>query len=137
MAEPLYAVFYGQSDLGTSITQVSAAMSIFVALYAVLGNILQASNLTRPAIKALLSGLAVKILSQIVFVAWFGPFGMLLSAIAGFMVSCGMMMKIMHTHTHYSATRLFRRSLLIFMLCARHGGRDRAGENRTELCRGL
>jgi len=116
VAEPLYAIFYGQSDLGTSITQVSAAMSIFVALYAVLGNILQASNLTRPAIKALLSGLAVKIVSQVFFVAWVGPYGMLLSAMTGFLVSCGMMMKIMHKSTHYSATRLFRRSLLILLI---------------------
>ena len=116
VSEPLYAIFYGQSDLGTSITQVSAVMSIFVALYAVLGNILQASNLTRPAIKALMTGLVVKILSQILFVAWVGPYGMLLSAIAGFMVSCGMMMKIMHTSTHYSARQLFRRSLLIFLI---------------------
>ncbi|MER2063650.1 MAG: polysaccharide biosynthesis protein [Alkalibacterium sp.] len=116
VAEPLYAIFYGQSDLGTSITQVSAIMSIFVALYAVLGNILQASNLTRPAIKALLSGLVVKIVTQVLFVAWVGPYGMLLSAMAGFLVSCAMMMHIMHKSTHYSATRLFRRSLLILLI---------------------
>lgn len=116
VAEPLYAIFYGHSDLGTSITQVSAAMSIFVALYAVLGNILQASNLTRPAIKALLTGLVVKIISQVLFVWLFGPYGMLLSAIAGFLVSCGLMMTIMHKNTHYSATRLFRRSLLILLI---------------------
>lgn len=116
VAEPLYSVFYGQSDLGTRITQVSAAMSIFVALYAVLGNILQASNLTRPAIKALLTGLAVKVVSQVLFVAWLGPYGMLLSAMSGFLVSCGMMMIIMHNHTHYSATRLFRRTLLILII---------------------
>ncbi|WP_423188821.1 putative polysaccharide biosynthesis protein [Alkalibacterium sp. f15] len=121
VAEPLYAVFFEQSDLGTRITQLSAVMSIFVALYAVLGNILQASNLTRPAIKALFTGLVVKVLSQVAFVAWFGPYGILLSAIAGFLVSCGMMMMIMHKHTHYSATRLFRRSFLILMLALAMG----------------
>ncbi|HSL85581.1 MAG TPA: polysaccharide biosynthesis protein, partial [Bacteroidales bacterium] len=116
VSEPLYAIFYGQSDLGTRITQVSAAMSIFVALYAVLGNILQASNLARPAIKALLSGLVVKIVTQVLFVAWVGPYGMLLSAMAGFMVSCGMMMIIMHRNTHYSARRLLKHLLLILIL---------------------
>lgn len=116
VSEPLYAIFYGHSDLGTSITQVSAVMSIFVALYAVLGNILQASNLTRPAIKALLTGLVVKIVSQVLFVAWVGPYGMLLSAMAGFIVSCGLMMKIMHTSTRFSANRLFKRTLLIFLI---------------------
>ena len=116
VAEPLYAIFYGHSNLGTSITQVSAVMSIFVALYAVLGNILQASNLTRPAIRALLTGLLVKVISQVLFVWLVGPYGMLLSAILGFLVSCSMMLVIMHRNTHYSATRLFRRSLLIFLI---------------------
>ncbi len=116
VSEPLYTVFYGQSDLGTRITQVSAGMSIFVALYAVLGNILQAANLTRPAIKALIMGLIVKVVSQVVFVAWFGPYGMLYSAIAGFLVSCTMMMKIMHKRTKYSARRLMKRLLSILIL---------------------
>lgn len=115
VAEPLYTIFYGNNALGTGITQVSAIMSIFVALYAVLGNMLQAANLTRPAIKALLLGLIVKIVSQVFFVAAVGPYGMLLSAIAGFAVSCGLMMRIMHNHTHYSAKHLFRRSMLILI----------------------
>ncbi|MCC5894574.1 MAG: polysaccharide biosynthesis protein [Alkalibacterium sp.] len=115
VAEPLYTIFYGNNTLGTGITQVSAIMSIFVALYAVLGNMLQAANLTRPAIKALFLGLVVKIVTQVIFVATFGPYGMLLSAIAGFAVSCGLMMRIMHQSTHYSAKRLFRRSLLILV----------------------
>lgn len=115
VSEPLYTIFYGHNDLGTRITQVSAILSIFVALYAVLGNMLQAANLTRPAIKALMLGLVTKIITQVFFVAWFGPFGMLFSAIAGFTVSCGLMMKIFYDHTHYSAKRLFRRSLLILI----------------------
>lgn len=116
VAEPLYTIFYGHNPLGTGITQVSAVMSIFVALYAVLGNMLQAANLTRPAIKALFAGLVVKLVTQVVFVGLTGPYGMLLSAIAGFGVSCLLMMRIMHKHTHYSAKRLFRRSLLILIL---------------------
>ncbi|MCC5889716.1 MAG: polysaccharide biosynthesis protein [Alkalibacterium sp.] len=115
VSEPLYTIFYGHNDLGTRITQVSAILSIFVALYAVLGNMLQAADLTRPAIKALLYGLITKVVTQVIFVIWVGPYGMLLSAIAGFTVSCGLMMKIFHDHTHYSASRLFRRSLLIMI----------------------
>ena len=121
VAEPLYTIFYGNNALGTGITQVSAVMSIFVALYAVLGNMLQAANLTRPAIKALMTGLVVKIVTQVLFVSWLGPYGMLLSAIAGFGISCWLMMRIMHEHTHYSASRLFRRSLLILILSGAMG----------------
>lgn len=116
VAEPLYTIFYNNNALGTSITQVSAIMSIFVALYAVLGNMLQAANLTKPAIKALLVGLVVKVISQLLFVSFFGPFGMLYSAIAGFSITCWMMMRIMHEKTNYSASRLLRRSLLILIL---------------------
>lgn len=115
VSEPLYTVFYGHNELGTRITQVSAILSIFVAMYAVLGNMLQAADLTRPAIKALALGLVTKIVTQVVLVALFGPYGMLWSAIAGFTVSCGLMMKIFHDHTHYSAKRLFRRSFLILI----------------------
>lgn len=113
--------FYGNNALGTGITQVSAIMSIFVALYAVLGNMLQAANLTRPAIKALMTGLVVKVVTQVLFVSWLGPYGMLLSSIAGFGISCWLMLRIMHEHTHYSASRLFRRSLLILILSGAMG----------------
>ncbi|WP_161878156.1 putative polysaccharide biosynthesis protein [Alkalibacterium sp. MB6] len=116
VAEPLYTVFYGNNPLGTSITQVSAILSIFVAMYAVLGNMLQAANLTRPAIKALIVGFATKLISQLIFVAWLGPYGMILSGITAFGVICFMMMRIMYNEIHFSATRLFRRSLLILVL---------------------
>ncbi|GAA0354575.1 polysaccharide biosynthesis protein [Alkalibacterium iburiense] len=116
VAEPLYTVFYEHSELGTSITQLYAIMSIFVAAYAVLGNMLQAASLTRPAIKALVAGLIVKLITQVVFVALTGPYGMLYSGIAGFAVTCAMMMKIMHKEIQFNGTLLFRRSLLIVIL---------------------
>lgn len=116
VAEPLYTVFYEHSVLGTRITQVYAIMSIVVAAYAVLGNMLQAASLTRPAIKALVAGLIVKLITQVIFVALTGPYGMLLSGIAGFTVTCAMMMRIMHKEIQFNGTLLFRRSLLILIL---------------------
>lgn len=118
VAEPLYNVFFLPSALGTSITQVSAYMAIFIALYAVLGNMLQAANQTRPAIWALVIGFVVKIVTQPLFVGVLGlnAYGMLYSTIAGFGVTCFMMMRIMHKATNYSAALLFRRSALIMIL---------------------
>src|SRR5699024_925822 len=101
---------------GTSITQVYAVMSIFVAMYSVLGNMLQAANLTRPAITALVAGLIVKLVTQVIFVALVGPYGMLLSGIAGFAVTCWMMVHIMHKEIRFNGTLLFRRTLLILIL---------------------
>lgn len=118
VAEPLYNVFFPASDLGTSVTVVSAYMSIFIALYAVLGNMLQAAGQTRPAIKTLMIGFAVKLITQPLFVGimGLGAYGMLYSTIAGFGVTCWLMMRIMHGATNYSASLLFRRSLLILIL---------------------
>ncbi|WP_225743625.1 polysaccharide biosynthesis protein [Marinilactibacillus sp. Marseille-P9653] len=118
VAEPLYNVFFRPSALGTSITQVSAYMAIFIALYAVLGNMLQAANQTRPAIWALVIGFVVKIVTQPLFVGVLGlnAFGMLYSTIAGFGITCFLMMRIMHKATHYSIPLLFRRSALIMIL---------------------
>lgn len=121
VAEPLYTVFYGQSDMGTRITQVSAIMSIFIALYAVLGNVLQAANQKRPAIWALLAGFIVKIISQPLFIYFTGPYGMLYSTIAGFGLTCWMMLRIMHKKTHFSARFLFRRSLLLLAISVAMG----------------
>lgn len=116
VSEPLYTVFYQHSLLGTRITQVSALMSIFVALYAVLGNVLQAANQKRPAIWALFWGFVAKIVTQPLFIAFTGPYGMLYSAMAGFGVTCWMMLRIMHKATHFSAVRLWRRSLLLLLM---------------------
>lgn len=117
VAQPLYMVFYGySSNLATQITQVSAIMSIFVALYAVLGNVLQAINQKRAGIWALLAGLLVKLITQPLFIWLGGPFGMLFSAIAGFFVTCWMMMRVIKQKTQYSARQLYRRSLLILIL---------------------
>lgn len=118
VAEPLYNVFYEPSQLGTAVTQVSAYMSIFIALYAVLGNMLQAANQVRPAIRALIIGFVVKLVTQPLFVGFlgFGVYGMLYSTIAGFGVTCWLMMRIMHRATNYSASLLLRRSILIMIL---------------------
>lgn len=117
VAGPLYSAFYGNYSLFTTrITQVSAFMSIFIALYAVLGNVLQAVNQKRPAIWALGAGLIVKLVTQPLFVGPFGAYGMLYSTMAGFAVTCWMMMRVMKEKTEYSTVRLYRRSALILIL---------------------
>lgn len=118
VAEPLYNVFFKPNELGTAVTQVSAYMSIFIALYAVLGNMLQAAGQTRPAIRALIVGFIAKLITQPLFVGFlgFGAYGMLYSTIIGFGITCWLMMRIMHKATNYSASLLFRRSMLIFIL---------------------
>ncbi|WP_338023265.1 polysaccharide biosynthesis protein [Atopococcus tabaci] len=118
LAEPLYTVFYGHNDFGTGITQVSAFMSIFLALYALLANILQASNQTRPAIIALWIGLGMKLVFQYPALRLFSTYGMLISNIIGFGVACFLMFRIMHKAVGYNASYLVRRTTLIALLTA-------------------
>lgn len=118
LAEPLYTAFYGHSDFGTGITQVSAFMSIFLALYALLANSLQAANKTRPAIYALWIGLAVKLLLQYPALKYFGTYGLLITNIIGFGLACFLMMAIMHRSVGFDAGYLIRRTVLIALLTA-------------------
>lgn len=116
LAEPLYSAFYDPSSFGTGITQVSAFMSIFLALYALLANMLQGANKTRPAIFALWLGLAAKLALQYPALRYFGTYGMLLTNIAGFGLACFLMFRIMHKSIGFNVSYLIRRTLLIAIL---------------------
>ena len=116
LAEPLYTIFFDHSNLGTGITQVSAFMSIFLALYALLANMLQAANHTRPAIYALLIGLAVKLILQYPALKFLGSYGMLFTNIVGFAVACFLMLLMMYQAVKYNVFLLLQRSGLIAIL---------------------
>ena len=52
VAEPFYTIFYSYNEFGVYATKVYAVTSLFMGLYMVLGNILQAVNLRRMGIYA-------------------------------------------------------------------------------------
>lgn len=116
VSEPLYTFFYDYSPLGIRITQVYAIVSIVLALYIMLGNICQSANLQRPAIAAVAIGFLVKLISQPLFIWMSGPFGMLISTFFGLGTTVFFMMRAMHKATHFSMKKLFRRTLLMFLL---------------------
>ncbi|WP_027109264.1 putative polysaccharide biosynthesis protein [Lacticigenium naphthae] len=122
LAGPLYTVFYGYNEFGTTITQVSAYMSIFLAGYALFGNSLQAANKTRPAIYALLIGLVTKIVLQYPFLAMFSTYGMLYTNMIGFGVTGFLMLRIMHKTIHFNIAYLVNRIILIAILSGIMGG---------------
>lgn len=116
VAEPFYTIFYSYNEFGVFATKVYAVTSLFMGLYMVLGNILQAVNLRRRGIYALAAGIVVKLLTQPLFLRFTGEIGMLYSTIFGLLVTIALMFKMMNDRVDYSYKYIWRRTLLIFVL---------------------
>ncbi len=116
VAEPFYTIFYSYNEFGVFATKIYAVTSLFMALYMMLGNILQAVDLRRLGIYSLGAGLIAKIISQPLFLRLTGEIGMLYSTILGLLVTILLMFKIMNDFYPFSIKYLSRRTLLIFVL---------------------
>lgn len=116
VAEPFYTFFYQFDSFGVHVTRVYAVTSLFMGLFLVMGNILQAIDLRRLGIFALGWGLAVKLLTQPLFLGLIGESGMLYSTTAGLAVTIFLMFRAMYKNIGFSIAFLFRRSLLILLL---------------------
>ncbi|SDQ45805.1 polysaccharide biosynthesis protein [Carnobacterium viridans] len=116
VAEPLYTVFYGHSDFGTTVLQVASFMSLFLGLFVLMGSTMQAANQTRPALWALVIGLVVKLGMQYPMLALAGTNGMFLSNIFGFGVTVLLMLRKMYKVTRFDVGLIFRRVLLMLII---------------------
>lgn len=116
VSEPFYTFFYGYHAFGVHATKVYAVTSLFLGLFLVLGNILQAVNLRRKGIYALAIGLGIKLISQPVFLYVLGEIGMLYSTTLGLMITIFLMFKAMHELVAYSTKFLVRRTILILLI---------------------
>lgn len=116
VAKPLYTFFFGAFDMGTTVTQIYAIVSVFMALYLLLGNILQSVNQRRRGIYALLLGFLVKLITQPIAIFLTEAYGILWSTILGLAVTIALMFKIMYDTVPFSKKLLGRRSLLLFIL---------------------
>ena len=116
VAEPLYTVFYGHSDFGTTSLQVASFMSLFLGLFVLMGSTMQAANQTRPALWALVIGLVVKLAFQYPMLAIVGTNGMFVSNIFGFGVTVFIMLRKMYKVTHFDVGLVSRRILLMVII---------------------
>ena len=113
VAEPLYTLFYGYDAFGTSITQWSAIMTIFLGLYTVVSIMVMSANKPRAAINALLIGMLLKLALQYPLLAAFGTKGMLFSTMIGFGVTSAIIIRAMYQTEPFNLGLLSRRTLLI------------------------
>ena len=111
-----YTFFYGYDSFGFYITKVYAVASLLMGLYMVLGNILQAIDLRRLGIYALLAGIGMKLISQPIFIRLIGESGILYSTITGLALTIYLMFLIMYKKVGFSVRFLSRRVLLVFIL---------------------
>lgn len=113
---PFYTLFYSYNEFGVYATKVYAVTSLFLGVFLVLGNILQAVNLRRKGIYALGIGLMFKLVSQPLFIYGIGEIGILYSTMLGLAITIFLMFKAMYDLTGFSIKFLARRTLLIFIL---------------------
>ncbi|HZK47735.1 MAG TPA: polysaccharide biosynthesis protein [Atopostipes sp.] len=111
-----YTFFYGYDSFGFYVTKVYAVASLLMGLYMVLGNILQAIDLRRLGIYALLAGIGMKLISQPIFIRLIGESGILYSTITGLALTIYLMFLIMYKKVGFSVKFLSRRVLLVFIL---------------------
>lgn len=116
VSEPFYTFFYLHNDFGIFVTKIYALVSLFMGLYMVLGNILQAIDFRRLGIYALLAGLALKLVSQPLFIWLIGESGILFATIAGLLLTTYLMFLIMYKKVGFSFILLSRRILLMIIL---------------------
>lgn len=118
LAEPVYAVFYGHSDFGTSITQISTIVAVLWSSYVVLSNIMKVVGHIKAIMLTLLGGMLLKLAIQVPFVSRFGAFGMHMTTIISFTIICGITIYLIHERVGLDMNRLVRRLLLLMILSA-------------------
>lgn len=113
VAEPLYTVFYQHDDFGTSITQWSSIMTIFLGLYTVVSIMIMSANRPRAAMNGLFFGMIIKLILQYPLIDYFQTHGMIMSTIVGFGVSSLFIIRAMYETEPFDLGLLARRTLLI------------------------
>lgn len=113
VAEPLYTVFYQHDDFGTSITQWSSIMTIFLGLYTVVSIMIMSANRPRAAMNGLFFGMIIKLILQYPLIDYFQTHGMIMSTIVGFAVSSLFIIRAMYETEPFDLGLLARRTLLI------------------------
>lgn len=116
VAKPLYTIFFGPFAMGSLVTQLYAVVCVCMAMYLLLGNILQSVNQRRRGVYALIIGFVAKLVAQPIAIYFTGAYGMLWSTIIGLLVTIILMFRIMHDTVPYSRKFLMRRALFLLIL---------------------
>lgn len=109
IAQPMYTIFYGPDDLGSSVLYISAFTAIGLGLFTVLMAILQGLSENSLAIKYLLLGLVLKLIFQYPMIWLFRVYGPLISTNIGMLVIIWLAIKHLQLEYHFNLGRTQRR----------------------------
>ena len=116
LAYPIYTAFYGASELGAHILMWYAPVALFFALFTVIAAILQGINKQKYAIIALMMGIVVKIICNLILIRYFETVGAILATGAGFAVSILYTSRKISKHAHFSFNVVMKRTFQIGVL---------------------
>lgn len=117
LAKPVYTLFYVTPvPLAVNLLVWSAVQSLFLGFYMVIATILQGIYQNRLAIKYFGISVVIKIVLQLPLIFLFEAYGALIATFIGFGVGNYLFYKKVHEITRFNQKKLFKRSLLIFIL---------------------
>lgn len=111
ISTPIYTVFYSFDPLGSSVLYLSAFTAISLGLFTVLMAILQGLSENALAIKYLILGLIIKVVSQYPMILLFKVYGPLISTNLGMLVIIFLALKHLEVAFGFNLNRTSRRFL--------------------------
>ncbi|MBM7838399.1 O-antigen/teichoic acid export membrane protein [Alkalihalobacillus xiaoxiensis] len=118
LAEPIYYFLFGAEEsfqLGVETLRYYAPITLFFAIYAVTGSILQGMNRQKNAVISLIVALILKLSLTYLFIVWFGPFGAIWTTYIGFAAGIAMNVYAIGKYAQFNYTVVYRRTILIGM----------------------
>lgn len=109
IAKPIYTVFYSYDPLGSSVLYLSSFTAISLGLFTVLMAILQGLSENGLAIRYLILGLLIKIITQYPAILFFKVYGPLISTNLGMLTIIALALKHLRITYHFNAGRTGRR----------------------------
>ena len=113
LAYPIYTAFYDSDPLGGQVLMWYAPVALLFALFTVTAAILQGINQQKHAIVALIMGVILKFVCNVIFIRYFGTVGAILATAVGFLASVWYTNRqIKNTHTIHSVLYIKEHSKL-------------------------
>ncbi|MBO9130884.1 polysaccharide biosynthesis protein [Bacillus sp. 165] len=117
LAYPIYTAFYGQDQFGGEVLMWYAPVAILFSVFSVTAAILQGINKQKYAIVALLMGITLKIVLNIILIRMMGTVGAVLATGIGFLVAIAYTNRKIRQHAQFDFTlvrkRIFQISILV------------------------
>jgi O-antigen/teichoic acid export membrane protein len=113
LAEPIYAVFYEQSEFGSHILAVYAPVGLLFGGFSVTAAILQGINRQRFTLLSFLVGFITKIVLNVPLIYLFQTEGAIWATAIGYGISVSLNLWAIKHFAHYSFTLVMRRAIFI------------------------